>query len=462
MPTTIIKTLGNGGSTNGYDYGDFNAFAAAVPANLVTADEQWILEVYATHGEIALTTTQTISGKTTDATRNIIIRAAAGQSFSDHANKATNALRYNDSNGAAITNNSNAGWLVVNDFASVSRIEGLQFRGTNTAAMHTLLRIADTGVIDKCIVDCAVLAYQNGAIRCGRFINSVGYARSNVGDTKILVRLPWNGASSACVGSTLYSVSGTATAIAQSGAGAVISNCAIFGFSTALSNAGAGGTFSPTYCATNLSGIGGSNNVESLTASSQFEDLTTTSFDFRAKTGGALINAGSRAQTYTGDLDILKQSRSTTTPTIGAFEYGAGGGGGSTDATLTGATLTATTSISAGALTGGSVINATLAGSTLTATTSISAGAIAGTSSGSFLTSPMENNTGSGVLASTAVVWTWVQGEIGTAPTSLTHGSGTTNASGVLTASGLPSGAGYLLVATSDRSGVYYQAGTIS
>lgn len=111
---------------------------------------------------------------------------------------------------------------------------------------------------------------------------------------------------------------------------------------------------------------------------------------------------------------------------------------GATNGTATGATLTGTSSLTAGAATGGS-------GAT-----------------GSFTTDAMENNTGAGLLANTAVAWTWYQGSIGAAPTSTAHGTGTTNASGVLTASGLPTGAGFLLVRTTDSSGVYYQPGTVA
>lgn len=111
---------------------------------------------------------------------------------------------------------------------------------------------------------------------------------------------------------------------------------------------------------------------------------------------------------------------------------------GATNGTATGATLTGTSSLTAGAATGGS-------GAT-----------------GSFTTDAMENNTGAGLLANTAVAWTWYQGSIGAAPTSTAHGTGTTNASGVLTVSGLPTGAGFLLVRTTDSSGVYYQPGTVT
>lgn len=93
----------------------------------------------------------------------------------------------------------------------------------------------------------------------------------------------------------------------------------------------------------------------------------------------------------------------------------------------------------------------------LTGTSSLTPGAASGTVS--FTSDVMINNTGS-VLASTSIVWTWWHGGIGSTPTALTHGTGTTNASGVLTVSGMAAGAGFLLARTTDSSGVYYQPGT--
>jgi hypothetical protein len=139
-------------------------------------------------------------------------------------------------------------------------------------------------------------------------------------------------------------------------------------------------------------------------------------------------------------------------------------GGGSTDATAPGATLTGTSSISAGSASGGSGgTDATAPGATLTGTSSISAGSASGNGgAGTFTSDAMENNTGAGLLASTPVTWTWWQGAIGATPTSLTHGSGTTSAGGILSLTGLPTGAGFLLVRTADSAGVYYQPGTVT
>ena len=111
----------------------------------------------------------------------------------------------------------------------------------------------------------------------------------------------------------------------------------------------------------------------------------------------------------------------------------------------------------------GSGGEATAPGATLTGTSSISAGSASGNGgAGTFTSDAMENNTGAGLLASTSVTWTWWQGSIGATPTSLTHGSGTTSAGGVLSLTGLPTGAGFLIARTADSAGVYYQPGTVT
>jgi len=138
--------------------------------------------------------------------------------------------------------------------------------------------------------------------------------------------------------------------------------------------------------------------------------------------------------------------------------------GAGTDASAPGATLTGTSSISAGSATGGSGgTDATAPGATLTGTSSMSAGSASGSGgAGTFTSDAMENNTGAGLLASTSVTWTWWKGAIGATPTSLTHGTGTTSAGGVLSLTGLPTGAGFLIARTADSAGVYYQPGTVA
>lgn len=165
-------------------------------------------------------------------------------------------------------------------------------------------------------------------------------------------------------------------------------------------------------------------------------------------TSDATVTVGGVSLSATGTLTY----DGADNPNVEAY------GGGSVDGAASGATLTGTSSLTAGGASG--TASGTATGANLTGTSSISAGAATGNATGSFTTAAMENNSGAGLLASTAVSWTWYQGTIGAAPTSTTHGTGTTNGSGILTVAGLPIAAGFLLARTADSSGVYYQAGT--
>lgn len=105
-----------------------------------------------------------------------------------------------------------------------------------------------------------------------------------------------------------------------------------------------------------------------------------------------------------------------------------------------------------------------------TVTLSITAGStfsgsasVAGALAGGFASEVMMNNTET-IHGAIPVVWEWRKGTgIGVAPDSVIYGSGTLSAGGVLTiASGLPPGNGELLVASTDRAFVYYQAGIVT
>jgi hypothetical protein len=95
-----------------------------------------------------------------------------------------------------------------------------------------------------------------------------------------------------------------------------VSNCAIFGCATAIQS---GGSLGAEYCATDAAtfGIAGTGNVEALVYADQFVSAFN---DFRAKASGSLDGAGLRVQSATNDVDIVGRARSTSAPTIGAWE----------------------------------------------------------------------------------------------------------------------------------------------
>lgn len=129
-------------------------------------------------------------------------------------------------------------------------------------------------------------------------------------------------------------------------------------------------------------------------------------------------------------------------------------------ATAPGCDLTGTSSISTTGATGQA--SASASGATLTGTAAIAtAGAsVIVAAPGQITTEAMVNNTGT-LLIGQAISWTWWQGGIGSAPTSLTHGFGVTGSDATFTATGLPAGAGFLLV-TDAGGDVFYQPGTVT
>ncbi len=93
MVQIVLKTVGVGG-----DYATLAAFATALPADLVAADELWVAELY--HGAVdpGGAVIQTVC----DATRHVIVRAAAGEGPGDVMDPATDPLRVQTSRGAII------------------------------------------------------------------------------------------------------------------------------------------------------------------------------------------------------------------------------------------------------------------------------------------------------------------------------------------------------------------------
>jgi hypothetical protein len=301
MPTVQTKTVGS----SGRNYSTIAAFWAAVPANLVTADEQWIAELY---NDSVFNETLTLSGKTTDATRNIIIRCASGQSFKFNANKGTNALRYNQTNGVAVYSDSTPITISAN---MNLLIDGLQAKGNGNVIQQT--SIGPNVVIRDCLVESAAASTGIGPLVLygGTAINCLGV--NTAGGSGFIS----NGGSATFHNCTAVQM-GVALAFGFRGNydTPVCTNCASFGFGTAF-RAGVTGN----YNASDQASPPGANSVASLTYANQFQNVASTgTMDFRLKTGNNLAGAGVRDQTYTTDLDILGQARSTTTPAIGAVE----------------------------------------------------------------------------------------------------------------------------------------------
>lgn len=386
----------------------------------------------------------TVSGSTTSSTAFTRLRAGVGLGWADNASKATNPIKVDSTVGVTLTCAYNYGPGITVSEANF-QMSGLQYSGTSGGQA---VNFSAVGSVDHCIFEGVNTSAP--MVSGYKFYNCVFLARRS--STTAIVQL--NNGSSEMRGCTLACPSDfatrPATGILSTYGFGLLENVGIFGC-TGI-HTGTAGT--KTTCFTDIASPPA--GFTQTTFSTAFVGTTDSTRNLRPVSGSGLINAGTVDATYLTD-DALGVTRSGT-PTVGAIEYVSGG----TNATGGGGTGTGTGSGSGGAATGGSGGAGSAAGGTGTSTGSGSGGTATGAGAGTFTSDAMENNTGAGLLASIAVAWTWYQGAIGAAPTSTTHGTGTTNTSGVLTASGLPSGAGFLLVRTADSTGVYYYPGTVT
>lgn len=312
-----ISTIG----TSGRDYSTCKAWADAAAATL---SAPWEGQSY---NDGTITETGIIAlDSTGDATNFMKLTTATGQSFMDHASKLTNALRPNQSNGVLvdITTHSSSAIALDSEYCIVEKIQVTDARanfeilhgGTLLSnygtARHLLLRTTSVGG-----GGCALDIRRMNVVNCGIIFtaDTVGISSTSGSAGKL----------SSC---TIVNVSGASSKKAISnvlGAAPVVDNTATFNWG-ADNDAPAGSNNN----ATNRASFGGSSSSDqtSLTTTDQIESATSGSEDLRAKAAGVLDTNGVRDQTYTNDLDIVGQSRSTTTPTIGAWEVVAGGGGG--------------------------------------------------------------------------------------------------------------------------------------
>jgi hypothetical protein len=298
--------------SNSRNYATIALWWAACPANLVTATQTWEGECY-NDSEFSLSASVNFLGVTQNATYFAELRCAAGHSFTDHANKLTNALRYNQSNGVAITNS--AGYArCFGSIGAYMKIIGLQIKVTsNSSCLYYL-----TGTVLNCILQTGASSRKIGLENQpgSRIINSCLIMQSMDNAVQMI------GGTHYIKNCTIFYLNATSgSALVQSyTTSCIVSNCAIFNCTTAFSGTWGSGT---DYNATSASSLPtGTHNLTSLTTADQFENVSSLStLDLRAKSSGSLDGAGTRDQSYTNDLDIVGQSRSTSTPTIGAWEY---------------------------------------------------------------------------------------------------------------------------------------------
>jgi hypothetical protein len=323
MATKVTKSVG----ATGRDYSTLALAIAALPSNLVTADQQWTFELYA-DAEFTSTSAYLIDGITVDATRYIEITAAAGQSFQDNASVRTNALRYNAANGVALRQTSN--YVTMFDvrvgYVRMSRLQIYQQGGAGAVISNNSIDVTNATLADLLIetenIGGAFAAVQTAS---STLTNVLVYARGNTGQGAFG---RYNG------GNTYYHCAAILDSNdAASGMGfrsnyatSTYCNCASFGFSTAAGNADA----ASRNCATDLASFGsGSGHVTSVSysATTPFTNAASGGSQDLSAVASTALDATGYDDTASAPTDITKSTRPTT-PTIGPWELHPSGGGG--------------------------------------------------------------------------------------------------------------------------------------
>ena len=451
MATLITKHIGSAYPT-GRDYATIQDFIAAIPSDLVAADEAWLGLLY-NDSEFTITAELTCT-KTTSATCYVEMRPASGEGFAEHASHLTNPLKYDQSKGVGI--HFNLDWT-----------PGFSFNGTNHLTISGVQARSTTSYIER-VFDVkganSRLARSLIEMKSDHTVISVdggGLVENNIiiytsgAPTTSSINLGWDSATAN--NNTFYVSAGGATKAIKGYSATSAKNNLLIGYnSNAIICASASNT--ATTAAADL----GSGNVYSITAADVVENATYATLDLRTKSGAVTIGAGATGTGVT--LDILGQTRASP-PGIGAHEYVAGG----TDGSVTGGTGSGTGSGTGGDATGVTVGNGSVTGGTGTGTGSGAGGDATGAAgTGSVTVGPLENSPGS-LWLSQSVAWTWAPlGRVGSMESiTVVDGTGTTHATtGVLTVSGLAVGDGEMRVvklgATAFDDLHYVEYGTVA
>jgi hypothetical protein len=315
VATKVTKSVG----ATGRDYSTLALAIAALPANLVTADQQWTFELYA-DAEFVSTSAYLLSGITTDATRYVEIAAAAGQSFQDNANVRTNALRYNTANGVALRQTSNYVTMfdVRIDYLRMSRLQIYQQGGAGAVLSNNSIDVTNATIADL-IVETENVGGAFAAIQTATstLTNVLCYLRGNTGQGAFG---RYNGGNTYyhCAAILDSNDSASGMGFRSNYATSTYYNCASFGFSTAAGNADS----ASRNCATDLASFGGgSGHVTSVSFSSSTPWTNAASGgsqDLSAVASASLAAAGLDT-TATAPMDITGALRPAT-PTIGHWE----------------------------------------------------------------------------------------------------------------------------------------------
>jgi hypothetical protein len=316
----ITKSIG----TSSRDYSTLAAWAASLPANLVTDGNSYVGECYKDSEFFGSTTLLTLAGHTTDATHTITLTTGAGQSFRDNANIQTNGLRYNAANGVAIRSDANtSGVTVVQVDDNNVTLSNLQISGTVWCRSTLFQNSASNFNCNNCIISWEGVHYTFGTVDAG-----VGgtYRNCLMVDVGLI-------ASNAVFNDGQHNINGGAalhscdlvtpsdgvkpTQGLKTGYGSpVLNNCAIFGQTASYFHTSGSGAPVFTTCMTDQSGTTGLTGGKTYAQLDQEDGHSPTGW---LKTGADLLSRGT-VDTTNSPTDIAKTTRPQGSARISAVK----------------------------------------------------------------------------------------------------------------------------------------------
>jgi hypothetical protein len=313
MATVITKTIGTG---PGRDYPGPKEWLGAAPASLVDADVIW-KGVFYNDSEFVMNGYVGVGIGGTDADHYVEMVCAPGHSYRDHANRRTNALRYNPANGVAFNGGDMwGGDSTINIWSPFTRISGIQVKRRSEGC-------AIDAKVDNCIFDGVLIEAPDKGIN---FRNPTTVTNCVVivtnADARGLSTSYWYG--SKVLHTTVVKLSTTAAggiAFYSDEPSLTVENCAFFGFAqfsnfTKLSN-GSGPWLNN---ASDLTIPFGTDNVV-LPYASQFVSTTAANMDFKTLQTSGLVDKGKLTTTSPlTAIDVFKTKRQGLID-IGAHEW---------------------------------------------------------------------------------------------------------------------------------------------
>lgn len=320
MPTSSI-------GTSSRNYSTLQLWEDDIPASVSTFYEGQC------YNDSEFTAGVVITGHSGTSGTNYIKLTAVESAFDDESNP----LKYDQTKGVAVSVTYTDASYLIDISNAYTTVEKLQIR-LNKSTPYTLIAMRVGAAAECYLKDCVVdllgqspftgVRVEYDYTNRGRIVNVLTIVSRNSGSSNAAIPYYLNGGYAYNCGAVWPTgiTAGTGDGFG-SGSGPFagqVHNCYVFGCSGTEFNGSLGGDYNATDAASGAPGI---NSDHSLTYANQFE--STSSWDFRIKTGNNLEDNGNTDATYAPN-DIFGNVRgSGTAGTIGPHEtpYSAGGGG---------------------------------------------------------------------------------------------------------------------------------------